>query len=688
MKLQNAKRISLSRRRLIFFLMLFGLIGCAVVRSSVATRLDSFTYDEAYHIGAGAAYVQTGDFRLNPEQPPVVKMWVGAFVSSRGFQLSPYFAFQDKKKEREAVETDVYFNNDPDTVQRRSRAAMFALNGLLLFLFAIASRRVYGDVVALAATGFLVIDPTLAAHLPVVMTDLPVALLSATAVLFAVTAFRSWRPLDLILAAVMLGLSLGAKHSAVVTVIAVALIGMVMTIFRAGGASGLVGLRRAGVVVAVLIGAIVVLWSFYLFRFSESPATSEEQFNRPLAMKIGDVQSPIYRAGLNLMARGHLFPRAYTWGMADTIRAGAEGRAIPVLAFGSLYYSRAPFYYFPGVIAVKLPLGLLLLTAIGSGLLVVRRVPHEWFAPLVAMNGLAVLFLLVLMKGSSYAGIRHALPIVPALALLGSLAIHQAIKSNSYVLRGTVAAALLAALLSAIPVMRPWEYYNEVVGGAANAHRYFNDEGIDLSLRTKELVEYYKQHLEPNGEVPYVIYFSPRIEWRRRGLDWVGKQPERDSGKIFGESLSGTFIIGAEKLAPSLWWDIGKSLREATPVARIGNLFVFRGTFPAPRAAQAYTLYIRAVHGKIYTAEPDVQGGIELLSRSVALDPKAFFVALELGNQYLKIGNREEALRAYRVAQQNAPPSDDIAELLTRQIERVQSAPLSQVQLLRNPGLE
>lgn len=688
MKLQNAKKFSLSRRRLIFFLLLFGLIGCAVVRSSVATRLDSFTFDEAYHIGAGAAYVQTGDFRLNPEHPPLVKLWVGTFVSSRGFQLSPYRAYQDKKNEREAVETDVYFNNDPDAVQRSSRAAMFALNGMLLFLFAIACRRVFGDVVALAATAFLVIDPTLASHLPVVMTDLPVALLSATAVLFAVTAFRSWRAIDLILAAITLGLALSAKHSAVVTMIAVALIGMVTAIFRTGGARVLVRLRRATAVMAVLVGAIVVLWSFYLFRFSESTTTSEEQFNRPLAMKIGDVKSPIYRAGLNLMDRGHLFPRAYTWGMADTIRAGAEGRAIPVLAFGNLYYSRAPFYYFPGVIAVKLPLGLLLLTAVGAGLLVLRRIPHDWFAPLVAMNGLGVLFLLVLMKGSSYAGIRHALPVIVALALLGSLAIHQAIKSESYVLRGTVAAAIVAALISAIPVMRPWEYYNEAIGGTANAHRYFNDEGIDLSLRTKELVEYYKQHLEPNGEVPYVVYFSPRIEWRRRGLDWVGKEPDRDGAKIFGETVSGTFIIGAEALAPSLWWDVGKTFRDATPVARIGNLFVFRGTFPAPHAAQAYTLYMRAVHGKIYTAEPDVQGGIAMLSRSVALDPKAFFVALELGNQYLKIGNREEALRAYRMAQENAPASDDISELLARQIERVQSAPLAQIQLLRNPGLE
>ncbi len=540
---------------------------------------------------------------------------------------------------------------------------------------------------ALAAVTFLAIDPTVAAHLPVVMTDLPVALLSTTAVLFAVQAFCSWRVVDLIFASITLGLALSAKHSAVVTMVAVAGIGIVMAIFFAKGAKVLIRLRRVGWVAAVLIGAVVVLWSFYLFRFSESPTTSEEQFNRPLAVKISDVKSPLYRTGLKIMANGRLFPRAYTWGMADTIRAGAEGRAIPVLAFGSLYYSKAPFYFFPGAIVVKLPLGLLLLTAIGAGMLISRKTPREFIAHLSGIIVLSILFLIVLAGGSTYAGIRHALPLVPPLALLGALAIYQAVKFKSKLLRGTIIVALFGALLSAIPVMRPWEYFNETVG-TANAYRYFNDEGVDLSQRVEELVAYYNENLKPHGEIPYVAYFSQETEWRRRELDWVGKEPERDAEKIFGGQMSGTFIIGAFDLAPAMFWDVGRDFREAAPIARFGNLFVFKGTFPASKAEQARILYYRALYGKIYVAEPDIEGGIKMLSQSVALDPTAFFVALELGNQSLKIGNREEALRAYLIARENAPASDNISELLTLQIERVQTESLEQIEPLRNPGFE
>jgi hypothetical protein len=660
----------------LFVLLLAVLIGAAVLRSSLATRLDSFTFDESYHIGAGAAYVQTGDFRLNPEHPPLVKLWIGAFLPD--FKRSPYRPLRDKIDERQFTENDVYLRNDPDVLQGRTRTAMFLLNGLLLAFFAFAVRRVFGDGMALAAVAWLAIDPTVAAHLPVVMTDLPVALLSATAVLLAVAAFCSWRPLDLTLAAVALGLALSSKHSAVVALAAVAGIGLVMAL------SGSPRLRRTLAVVAVLAGAVIVLWGTYLFRYRESPGKSEEQFNRPLALKISDVQSPLYRAGLTVMDRGRLFPRPYTWGMADTIRAGAEGRAISVLAFGRVYYSRAPWYFFPGNLAVKVPLGLLVLSLTGAGLLAVRRGP--WGAPWIGVGFLALLFLLALGTGSSYAGVRHALPLVPPLALLGAVAVVEAARSRSRFLRGVAAVALAGALLSALPVLRPWEYFNELAGGTENGYRYFNDEGVDLSLRTKEIVAYYDKNLKPRGEVPYVLYFAPQLEWRRRGLDWVGKDLERDVPRIFSDKLNGTFLVSANALGPTLWWDLGKIFRGAAPVGRFGNVFVYRGTFPGSREAQARVLYTHA-RRLLSGAEPDLQGGIERLSQSVALDPTAFFASIELGNQLLKTGNREEALRAYRLAGEHAP-ADDLREMITGQIERLQAGPLDRIPPLRNPGFE
>ena len=75
----------------LFLLALLLLVGGAIVRSAIATRLDGFTIDEAYHIAAGVSYVRYADFRINPEHPPLVKLWVGAF-SPRQDSTSARFA--------------------------------------------------------------------------------------------------------------------------------------------------------------------------------------------------------------------------------------------------------------------------------------------------------------------------------------------------------------------------------------------------------------------------------------------------------------------------------------------------------------------------------------------------------------------------------------------------------------------
>ena len=677
------------KRHLVFLAAVIAITAAAIVRSAITTSLDSFTFDEAYHIGAGATYVQTGDFRLNPEQPPVTKLWVGTYVSGLGYQISPFRAYADKSDERSFVEQAAYFNNDPDVLQRRARTAMFALNALLMLFFSVATWRAFGPVVSLAATAFLAIDPTVAAHMPVVMTDLPVALTSATALLFAAVAFRTWRPLDLVLASLSLGLALGVKQSAVITLIAVIVIGVAMALVFASGVGVRERLIRLGKLTAVMVGSLLFLWSLYFFQFYETPGTTEETFNRSLAEKIADVRSPVYRFALHTANDARLLPRAYIWGMADTIRAGVDGRAIPILAFGEKYYSRAPFYYFPGAVAVKLPIGLLLLVLAGFVVLALRRIPRDYYFPVVCYAVFAAILLFFLARGSSYAGVRHALPLFPLCAVLAAFAVYYIVQKRSHVLTAVAGLSVVAAVVSSVPVMRPWEYFNELAGGPSGAHRYFSDEGTDLGLRLKEISDYYEQTLKPSGEVPYISYFSSLEERKRRGIDWVGKDPERDADRMKSEILDGTIIIGAENLAPKIWWDVGDTLRDAQPVARLGsNVFVFRGRFPRPKAATARLLWLRAMHTKLYVPEPDVAAGVEMLSQSAEIDPAAFFVSLELGNQYLKLGRRDEALRAYERALEFAPDTDGISDLLRQQVERLKNPANEDVLPIRNPGVE
>src|SRR5690349_18469501 len=241
-----------------FILLVLLVVGGAILRSAIATRLDDFTFDEAYHIAAGASYVQRCDFRINPEHPPLVKLWVGSLMSATGFHLSPFREFHDKFDERTFAEEDVFFHNDPDSVQRRSRIAMWTLNGLLLIALALALRRSFGPIVALGTALFLAIDPTVAAHLPVVMTDLPVALLSGIAVALATRAFRFWDGPDLVLCSVALGFALGTKHSAPVFYIFLAVLGCICALFVGTSQPAHSRALRVAKVFGVLLGALII----------------------------------------------------------------------------------------------------------------------------------------------------------------------------------------------------------------------------------------------------------------------------------------------------------------------------------------------------------------------------------------------------------------------------------------------
>ena len=316
----------------------------------------------------------------------------------------------------------------------------------------------------------------------VVMTDLPVSLLSATAVVVAVRAFQSWAWKDLVACSVVLGLGLATKHSAPIFLLFVVLAGVVLALVLPVLRSKHVLLFRFAKLSAVAAGALIVLWSFYFFQFAESN-TGREVFNRPLADKIADVNSPGYRLVLKVMASSHVAPRAYVWGFADTIRSGLEGRAFPITAFGHPYFKTGPRYFFPGVIALKLPVGLGILVLIGLFLCFTRRLPDEWNAGLFIVLTALLVFSLVLVRGSTYGGIRHALPVVVLLSIPGGVAARMAFVSKSKVLKVSVATAFAGAAVSALAVLRPWEYYNEIIGGTKNGYEYFNDEGIDVGQR-------------------------------------------------------------------------------------------------------------------------------------------------------------------------------------------------------------
>ncbi|MEK6397903.1 MAG: glycosyltransferase family 39 protein, partial [Terriglobus sp.] len=321
--------LDVSRTR--FYPLAACLLLLAVFHTLWSTRLDSFTIDEAYHITAGATCLRWHDYRINPEHPPLVKLVVALAEPASVLHLQPFTPLHDKTQERIYTQTAVFTLSDFHQVQRHARIAMIAFHTLLLAILTLLLRRVFSPAIALGTLLLLALDPTISAHMPVVMTDLGTALIGTICCCLAVLALRCRRWLDWLLFGLGIGLLLGTKHSAPIIVLPL-FVGCIATLLWQQLRKQRADLpQQASSLVASALLALAVLWSFYSFRFHESQQRDTqgnyiETYNRPLADKITDLHTPLLRTTLQAANKTHLLPRAYLWGLADTLRAGVEGR--------------------------------------------------------------------------------------------------------------------------------------------------------------------------------------------------------------------------------------------------------------------------------------------------------------------------------------------------------------------------
>jgi hypothetical protein len=430
--------------------------------------------------------------------------------------------------------------------------------------------------------------------------------------------------------------------------------------------------------VAAAIAGGITLWGIYGFRYTES-GTVEQQFNRPLELKISDLQSLRSRAGLTFLSRYHLAPRAYIWGLADTMRAGLEGRDFEIHVFGRIYESRTPFWVPLAYLLIKIPLGITALALAGGIFLLAGRLPRAIVWPLLAFLAASLFFLgFVCLKGFPYAGIRHLLFIVPMVALLSGVAIEHIVIGRSRGGWAFAGIALLAACISVLPQRRPWEYHNVIAGGTENAWKYFNNESVDLGQRSTELIAYFKTHVTTTNDTEVGYWMTP-VVMKSGGIPLNSI----DFDKPIGSDVSGWFFMRSADLSPQHHFDLA-GLREATPTARFGNLLIYHGTYHLPGYVAGAMLW-RAKH-LMYHDPPDWVKAEKLTRQAIELEPTEYTLAIDMGNFALKRQDIPAALSWYRSALTNAPPQfqSNIAE----QIAKLSSGSAISVPPLHNPSQE
>lgn len=666
------------------------LVAAAVLRSHVGTQHDGFTVDEPWHVVAGVSYLRTGDYRLNPEHPPLVKLAAGA-AQAPGFVLPPFAPLVEKSQERDWVEDVMFLRNDAAAAQQRTRLSLWAFHGALLLALGLLLWRALGLAWAAGSLAFLAVEPSVAAHLPVAMTDLPLALTLAVAVAAAGLLLSTWQWRWVLAAGLALGLVLGSKHSGLAGVAGVGLVlGIgVLAGWRQGWAEGV---RRLGRVCAAGVLGLAVLWAMYGFRFHAGPDGSDG-FNRAMADKVADLNIPHWRLAIGLADEARLLPRAYLWGLADTVRAGVEGRGQSShLVWGVSHKGRPPWFTWPSIVASKLPLALAAMALLGLLALRWTKIPASGRWLLAAAAGAGVVHLGALMSGQgTYGGIRHALPLVVLLALPAGALLALAWQRGGNALRVVAAAPLAVALAMTAAEPRLWEYHNELAGGTAEAYRQFGNEGLDLGQRWPEVKAYHDAVIAPEGATLYSDYWFMEEQAIAARTNYRRKVDSIDDANIDGV-YEGYFLYNMHMTLPwPEWgWDPAVGLKGLEQVQRLGYVAIYKGRRQDPqgRAADVYQKVVEHLYKQGGGRDEVVAARLQEVMAQL---PWHLGAAIELGNARLRLGDAAGARAAYglTLAQQAMPVEPLVKAQLEAQIARLaEGVAADDVPPLRNPWME
>ncbi len=177
-----------------------------------SVRRESQTWDEANHIFAGYRSWTDGDFGLNPEHPPLVKLLATTpLLSSQ--PNSPTLAGRFFKEDAFLGGKEFLYRNDADKILARTRTTAANLTLLTALVVFFGTREMFGTGVAFIALALLTFDPNLLAHGALITTDVGLACFMFLSVYLFYRFVKSPSALRLIVAGIAVGLVLAVKHT-------------------------------------------------------------------------------------------------------------------------------------------------------------------------------------------------------------------------------------------------------------------------------------------------------------------------------------------------------------------------------------------------------------------------------------------------------------------------------------------
>ncbi len=675
-------------------------------------RLYSATWDEAHHLYDGYTIWTRHDLRLNPEVPPLVKL-VAALPLLPQHLYVPPDQHRGDPTEAFAGGHDFVFSNGPARTLIPARYACMAFTLTLAVLIFFAARRLFGPAAALIALTLFTFDPTVLANGTLVTTDLA----SACTIFAAIWAFYCYlektSPQRLLLAGLLTGLAMVTKFTGILLAPMLLLIAAADALLihsnharvphSSAASSRMSGIprtwtRRFFEVATILLTAWLVIWAAYGFR--DVPAPNGAELSPSLTTYINSMPNPADARHLTLVARLHLLPQPYLWGLANTKKTEFEYIAY---FFGHIY-RHGPWQYFPVAFLLKSTLPLLLLLAAlpllwGSffsqaraleevkdsillkgtpsgvplaagkesafsrwGTLLsasstgptVQNKPQTFKARILLCLLIPIAVYFAVITSSHFdIGARHLLPLYPFLYVLA------AASAAALLTKGRASLIAVALLLTGhiATTLRAYPSYmaygNEAWGGPSYVHRYLSDANTDWG---QQLIAV-KQYLDRNHITQcWFVYFADGavlpsdygIPCRRlpdaTSLWWLNLPMD------VPPVISGTVLISDSNLEGVISGDGSLNpydqFRGLTPLASIQNgVNVYQGTFAIPLASA-----LVQARASAQLDRTDPAAALATAQNAASLAPDSALVQLNLANLLAAHSQWPEALTHYQLA--------------------------------------
>lgn len=550
------------------------LLLLMAVNLFAAISRKSITNDEIVHIPAGYYHLVAGEFQLNNEHPPLVKMWAALPL----LLVQPDEPPAPKTENENFMERTWGFHerfwqaNQPrfQTVTFWPRAMMVPITlalGALIFIFA---RRLFGETAALIAVALYVLEPTVLAHGRIVHTDVPAALVY---LLFFFALYRYSETPDL-KRALLLGLAcavaLLTKFSMLVIV---PVLGVYLLVRLIVGRRD----RKERTQVFVhggLITAAVLFLINAAYYFHHPPLEASD-------VRWVEMKSPAFLGFVTTFVRvvSKIIPTYYLFGVYNIELHNHFGHATSLLG---QYNDLGWWYYFPVAFALKTTIPFLVLAMTGLAWALWRLVKRErrflWIVAPVAI------YLAISLTSHINIGIRHFLPVYPFLFIAGGALLTELLKR--WRIPGIVLLVVLFAWMG-FEAAHTFPDYTPYMNQLASSHPhwyYLSDSNVEWGDDVGALADYLKARGETKVSAALSAGWSTLGRYGVEYIDMVslppGKTPETRYVAIGASFLNGSVIPGDENVVGRRSFErtnLFARYRDRKPEAVFGNsIYLFR----------------------------------------------------------------------------------------------------------------